>query len=168
MKIIDYNLFKKIINKEEEVSTFDDEVLLFKDCGPIIPIFGFKSYNIVFKNCTTALFDNTDKEFNFYWINSITFPKLEKIYLNGLFPEGHCYKRFPKETWVLVDVSDITNTKQRKQVDYYYNIPDEYETISYSDFIEIIENYKKIHGLESYYTIFIRKIRGIVGIVTGL
>lgn len=162
MKIINDELFRKIISKEEPA--FDDEILLFKDCGQIIPIFGSKSYTIVFKNCTTALFDNTNKEFNFYWINSMTFPKLEKIYLNGLFPEGHCYKRFLKETWILVDVFDADNTKQirqRKQSDYYYNIPDNYETITHSDFMSVIENYKKTHSLESYYDILKRKIKDL-------
>ncbi len=78
MKIIDHDFFKKIQNREVDVP--NDTVILFKGCGPATPVFGSRSYDIVFRNCKVALFDNTDKEFNFYWINSIAFPKIEKIY----------------------------------------------------------------------------------------
>jgi hypothetical protein len=135
MKIINGQLLKQIIYYEQDIP--NDEILLFENCDFVRPVHGVLSAkNPIFKDCKYLILNDTNAEFNFYWVNRIVFPNVEKIVLNGYFDDFHCYFRFPIESMTLVDRFGLNGLNGHK-------------SISTQEFQELVEQLKKENGLIS-------------------
>ncbi len=64
-----------------------------------------------------------------------------------------------------IDITDDKTSKNKNNITkgYYYNVPEDYEVISYTDFSKIIEDYKELNGLNSYMSQVKNKIMGWMG-----
>ncbi len=102
--------------------TVDLEPKLFLyDCGDIHPSSTPNRNYPTFAGCKELFVFHNDKNFNYYWIDNVSFPNVEKIHFSGSMAEYVSYGRFPKEVW------EIEASAQ------YF--PPDYPRTPYDDFI---------------------------------
>ncbi len=93
--LITNDVFRRIQSNQEDIKS---EFLIFRNCStPNPPIHGLRVPK--FKNCTTAVFRNNNREFNYFWISKVSMPAVERIYFDGeLNPD--VFYRFDPSVWI--------------------------------------------------------------------